>query len=98
AICAAEGVSTVDSVVSGLPWAAIHPGRQLEILRATLRILRPNGFFVTFAHPQGLLFPAGRHFRQLLDRKFAFVQRTPMVWRTFPPAFVYRCRSAERLR
>ena len=98
AICAAEGVSTVDSVVSGLPWAAIDPGRQREIVRATLRILRPNGFFVTFAHPQGLLFPPGRHFRRLLDRKFAFVERTPMVWRNFPPAFVYRCRCAARPR
>jgi phospholipid N-methyltransferase len=94
AICAAEGVSTVDSVVSGLPWAMFDSERQREILTATLRILRPNGFFVTFAHPFGFLVPGGWHFRRLLEEHFVSVQQTPMVWRNFPPAFVYRCRTA----
>jgi phosphatidylethanolamine/phosphatidyl-N-methylethanolamine N-methyltransferase len=96
AICRAEGFATVDIVISGLPWAVFDQKQQVDIVIPTKRILRPGGYFVTFAHPPGFLVPGGWRFRRLIEREFASVHRTPLVWRNFPPAFVYRCQVAAR--
>jgi phosphatidylethanolamine/phosphatidyl-N-methylethanolamine N-methyltransferase len=92
-ICRAKGIGTVDSIISGLPWAIFGRKQQVEMLGATKRLLRSGGYFATFAYPQGLLAPAGRRFGRLLLSEFTSVQRTRLVWRNFPPAFVYRCRN-----
>ncbi len=91
-LCEHEGIDQVDAVVSGLPWAAFGKNDQIECMQALTSILRPGGQFVTFAYLQGLVLPAGQRFRKLLGRYFSQVQRSPIVWRNFPPAFVYRCR------
>ena len=88
------GRTEVDAVLSGLPWAAFPESLQREILDATLAALRPGGYFATFAYLQGLLLPAGIRFRRLLKEYFADVQVSPVTWLNFPPAIVYRCRTA----
>lgn len=82
---------SVDSIVSGLPWAAFHDDLQDRLLNATLEILEPGGHFATFAYIHGLALPAGRRFRGKLEAKFSAVERSRIVWRNLPPAFVYRC-------
>jgi phosphatidylethanolamine/phosphatidyl-N-methylethanolamine N-methyltransferase len=82
-------------MISGLPWAAFPLALQEEVLDAVVAALRPGGRFTTFAYLQGTLLPAGRRFRRRLDEHFCEVRRSPVVWRNFPPAFVYRCRKAE---
>lgn len=80
-----------DSIVCGLPWAAFDRDLQHRLLNATHDILRPGGVFTTFAYLQGLLLPAGQRFKRNIEKCFSKVEKSPVVWRNLPPAFVYRC-------
>jgi phosphatidylethanolamine/phosphatidyl-N-methylethanolamine N-methyltransferase len=90
-LCDVEGISEVDAIISGLPWACFSAAEQGRYLDATLTVLRPGGQFVTFAYLSGLLLAAGQHFRRQLYQRFSAVHRSRVVWRNVPPAFVYRC-------
>ncbi len=90
-LCSREGVSSVDAIVCGLPWAAFPESLQDRCLDAMMEVLRPGGQFVSFAYWQGLAMPAAWRFKSKLDHYFSAVQRSPTVWRNLPPAFVYRC-------
>ncbi|MBL8964938.1 MAG: methyltransferase domain-containing protein [Phycisphaerae bacterium] len=96
AICRREGIEpgTVDSIVSGLPFAGFPGPLQKEILEAAIGVLRPGGRFVTFAYYGAHLKPAGRRFGQLLESLFASVERGAGAMMNIPPAFVYRCQKA----
>jgi phospholipid N-methyltransferase len=91
-VCEEEGISEVDCIVSGLPWASFSEAHQTELLEAMVSVLKPGGQFATFAYLQGLLLPAGIRFRRRLRRYFGEVSASRIVWLNFPPAFVYRCR------
>ena len=90
-ICTSEGVSEVDVVISGIPWAFVSHADQKDALDATLSVLRQGGQFVTFAYLNGLLLPEGQHFKKLLRQKFSHVETSSASWLNIPPAFVYRC-------
>lgn len=92
-ICATQQIESVDAIASGLPWASFGEDTQTACLEAMLNVLRPGGPFVTFAYLQGMALPAGQQFRRLLDTTFEHVEKSPIVWRNLPPAFVYRCRK-----
>ncbi len=92
ALCDREGVSHVDCIVCGLPWASFPDDLQKELLDAMMTVLRPGGQFVTFAYLIGLALPAGLHFRRRLFEYFRDVRTSRTVWNNLPPAFVYRCR------
>jgi phospholipid N-methyltransferase len=89
-LCRAAG-HEVDALLSGLPWAAFSPEDQQRLLGAMHASLRPGGQFATFAYHPASALPAGRRFRQLLERTFSRVEKSGTVWRNLPPAFVYRC-------
>jgi phospholipid N-methyltransferase len=93
AICEGAGLPGVDVVVSGLPWAAFGEEGQARFLGAIHEALAPGGRFATFAYSHAARLPAGQRFRRLLTGTFAEVERSPIVWRNLPPAFVYRCRK-----
>ena len=80
----------VDVVVSGLPWTAMPAARQLSVLSAVCDALSPYGRFTTFAYAHTAWTPPARRFARLLRSRFAVVERTPVVWRNLPPAYVYR--------
>ena len=86
-------IQRAGAIVSGLPWASLGRVLQKSILQQVSACLAPEGVFVTFAYPQGLLLPGGIRFRRLLDQQFASVERTKVVWKNLPPAFVYVCRK-----
>ena len=88
-----ENLSSLDAVISGLPWAVFPAELQEQILTAILQTLKPGGCFTTFAYLQGLLLPSGMHFRKRIENMFSKVEKSPVVWNNFPPAFVYRCRK-----
>lgn len=92
AICDQHDINEVQAIVCGLPWAAFPETLQTRLLEAMMTVLSPAGEFVTFAYLQGLLVPAGRRFRRQLPQFFSSVEKSPTVFRNFPPAFVYRCR------
>ena len=87
----ANGREAADAILSGLPWANFSADLQQRLLHAVIRGLRPGGRFATFAYVPAAYFPTGRRFRALLEASFARVQTTRVVYRNFPPAFVYRC-------
>lgn len=91
-LCRQQGVSGIDSVVCGLPWAAFSDRDQTAYLDAMMKVLKPGGHFATFAYLQGMVLPAAHRFRKKLQSYFGEVHVSPTVWRNFPPAFVYQCR------
>jgi phospholipid N-methyltransferase len=91
AVLSELGESQVDSVISGLPWAAFSSDLQDRLLTVTHNCLREGGRFATFAYVHGLLLPQGQRFRRLLMERFRSVSRSRVVVRNLPPAFVYRC-------
>jgi phospholipid N-methyltransferase len=84
-----------DYIVSGLPWANIPPDTQDRIMEAVLTCLAEDGVFTTFAYVHARWLPKARQFRRALERRFASVQTSPVIWRNLPPAFVYRCTQAR---
>ena len=92
AICDSMEVATADCIISGLPWAFFTKSMQVAILDQMMRVLRPGGRFVTFGYLHSLPLPAARNLAVLLPTYFTSVSKSPVVWRNFPPAFVYRCR------
>ena len=88
-----ENMDALDAVISGLPWAIFPDDLQNEILNAVIRSLKSGGYFTTFAYLQGVILPSGQHFRKQLEKSFSEVEKSPIVWKNFPPAFVYRCRK-----
>ncbi len=90
-----EGIpstNSVDIVFCGLPWASFPEKLQRQLLVTTMRALRPGGVMLTFCYA-GLdsLTPGGKRLKKLLPHYFFRVERTDLVLRNFPPAFVYRC-------
>ena len=92
-IAGKEGLTSVDSVISGLPWAAFPEFLQDELLSAIAGTLSPDGCFSTFTYLHCPLLPAGKRFRNKLSEYFTDVETSAIVWRNLPPAFVYRCRK-----
>ena len=90
-ICDRRGISEVDAIVCGLPWASLPAGVQDAIFESMFRVLRPGGQFATFAYLQGVPLPTARRFAAKLRNRFTRVRRSPIVWRNLPPAFIYRC-------
>lgn len=86
-----RGLGKVDSIVSGLPWAAFDEDLRDQLLDATLAALKPGGRFATFAYLEGSVLAGGRRFRRKIRRLFTEVHRSPIVWGNLPPAFVYQC-------
>jgi len=81
-----------DTVISGLPWAIFPAELQRGIMDQVKLALRPGGRFCTFAYLQGLVLPAGQRFKNMLQDVFeGDVERSNIVWKNLPPAFVYRC-------
>ena len=91
-ILAARDLTSIDVVVSSLPWTLFDAESQATILAAVSRALSPEGAFTTFGYVTGLWLPSARRFRRLLRDTFEEVITTAPVWRNMPPAVVYVCR------
>lgn len=78
-----------DTIVSGLPWAALPESIQNALLEKIFSVLKPGGVFATFVYKGIHWMPRGQKFRRLLKRRFPRVELTPTVWENLPPAFIY---------
>jgi phospholipid N-methyltransferase len=92
AICDRARISSVDCIVSGLPWATFSHSMQIEFLDEMMRVLKPGGRFATFGYVHGLALPPAKWFANLLPKYFSRISKSRIVWLNLPPAFVYRCR------
>ena len=86
-----HGITEVDCVVCGLPWASFSQKIQDSILNPLVTNLASGGRFATFAYVHACWFPSARRFRARLQSLFAEVEASPIVWLNVPPAFVWRC-------
>jgi phosphatidylethanolamine/phosphatidyl-N-methylethanolamine N-methyltransferase len=86
-----HGKDKADYIVSGLPWASLPLKVQDNILSSVVRCLRPGGMFTTFGYVHARWFPNALRLKQRLERDFTRVEISQVVWRNFPPAFIYRC-------
>lgn len=95
ALLAEAGVSSVDAVVSGLPWSIFSGELQRDILTEVGKALAPGGAFTTFAYVHALGMSGAQTFRRRLDGAFDEVLTSRTVWRNVPPARVYTCRRPK---
>lgn len=89
-ILAAAEQDSCDRIISGLPWAAFHPDRQMNLLETLHDALSSDGRFLTFSYTPFHHLPRGRTFRSALGDTFSTVHKTDTVF-NLPPAFVYVC-------
>jgi len=82
---------STDCIISALPWAGFTQQIQIEILDEIYDSLEVGGEFLTIALLQGTFFPPGIRFSKMLNKKFRTVEKSKILWRNFPPAFVYHC-------
>ncbi len=94
-LIAERGWTSVDRVVSGLPWAIWPEALQREVFDAIEAVLAPGGRFVTFAYLHAQMLPAAGRLRETLRRRFSRVDRTNVAWRNLPPAFVFVCDARD---
>ena len=52
-----------------------------------------RGRFVTFAYIHAQPMRQAKRFREKLNHTFAAVEKSPIVWKNLPPAFVYCCQK-----
>jgi phosphatidylethanolamine/phosphatidyl-N-methylethanolamine N-methyltransferase len=91
-LLAERGITKVDAVICGLPWALFDDATQTELLDEISRVIGDHGAFTTFAYLHGMTLGAARRFRSRLRGTFEEVLVSATVWRNLPPAFVYVCR------
>ena len=82
--------SSVDAVVSSLPWTIFPDEVQSSTINAISHALKPSGVFVTYICANALWYPQARAFTRKLETTFRDVHRSDLEWRNIPPAFVFR--------
>jgi phospholipid N-methyltransferase len=87
-----ESFPAPQAVVSGLPWAVFPEVLQRAILEEIGKVVTTGSVFTSFAYFGPHRLPAGRRFRSILGDFFSSVEKTPVIYENFPPAFVYVCR------
>lgn len=95
-LLADAGVTSVDAVVSGLPWSLFPGDAQTSILGEVGSVLAQGAAFTTIAYAHALGMSGARLFRRRLGRAFDEVLTTRTVWRNVPPARVYVCRRPAK--
>jgi phosphatidylethanolamine/phosphatidyl-N-methylethanolamine N-methyltransferase len=91
-ILAERGISTVDLVISGLPWVSLPPAIAYAALDAATGALAPSGAFTTFGYTFARRLPSARRFRGMLAARYEEVVAGRTIMRNLPPAFVYYAR------
>ncbi len=88
-----EKISSVDVVVSSLPWVSFPAELQTKLLDAIYKSMSKGGRFSTYGYIHGKIMPRGHSLKKLLKTRFHTVETSEMVWQNVPPAFVYKCRK-----
>jgi phospholipid N-methyltransferase len=91
------GYSGCECIISGLPWASFDNEIQDSILKSLYDAMVPGAVFLTFSYLPSLIMPSGRRFRKKLTDMFGSVQKTKVIWKNIPPAFVYSVYKPEVL-
>jgi phosphatidylethanolamine/phosphatidyl-N-methylethanolamine N-methyltransferase len=90
-IAAKFGITSIDAIICGLPWASLPLATQRKTFDAMRALMSKSSVFSTFAYLQGLVLPNARVLRARLHGEFSSVVCSPIVWWNLPPAFIYTC-------
>lgn len=82
--------SSVDVVVSSLPWTVFNDELQERTIQSIHKSLKPGGVFLTYVCANALWYPQAKNFISRLKNSFSDVHKSQLEWRNIPPAFVYR--------
>jgi phospholipid N-methyltransferase len=88
AMLAARHWSSVDHVLSGLPFASLPAAISRAILAAIGSSVRPGGTFTTFQYVHAFATPPAAKFRQEMVARFGPMVSRTMVLKNVPPAYV----------
>lgn len=83
-----RGLTPVDHIISGLPFASLPMAMTRQILEAIEHTLRPGGTFTTFQYVHGYGMPHGRLFREQMSEIMGTPPHRRLVLRNFPPTFI----------
>jgi phospholipid N-methyltransferase len=95
-LVALRGLTRVDVVVSGLPWAAFGPAQAGATLTNVASVMGPHAAFSTFAYVHALWSPPARRLQAGLEAVFEEVVPSRTVWANLPPALVYHARRPRQ--
>ncbi len=88
ALLAARGVTGVDHIVSGLPFATLPAGTARRVVDAVAAALNPGGTFTTFQYVHAYGWPQARAFRRRMSARLGTSPSVRVVVRNVPPAVV----------
>jgi phospholipid N-methyltransferase len=88
ALAAARGISGVDHIISGLPFASLPTETTRRILDGVHETLRVGGTFTTFQYVHAYRMPAAVAFRRELSARLGSEPHSRLVLRNVPPALV----------
>jgi len=94
-ILAQHHLTQTDIVISGLPWAVMPTALQDKIFEQIAGNLTPDGVFITFAYIHAKKMKQARRLRQRLKQDYETVELSRTIWRNFPPAFFYYCKTPK---
>lgn len=94
-ICLASRSGSPRAVISGLPFASLNGPSQRAIIRSLKKTMEPGSEFRTFQYAHAYNLPSAVKFRNLMGRVFGQHQRSRVVLRNLPPAFVLSWRMRE---
>lgn len=82
-----------DVVISSIPWTIFDNASQENLLNRIYDALGPEGELLTYMYLLGIYLPGGINFRKKIKNKFTAVSRSKIIWKNFPPVFIYRCKK-----
>ncbi len=83
------GLPPVKVIISGIPFANHWEDETQNSIIDTLDILmRPGAIFRTFQYVHAFTLPPAKRFRNMMNARFGNYQRSRMVLKNLPPAFV----------
>jgi len=84
-----HNINQCDCIISSVPIAGFRKKQQEQLLRTISNVLNPDGVFSTFTYLHSYLFPGGFFIRNFMKTMFKEPTKSKIIWRNFPPAFVY---------
>ena len=91
-----QGITSCDSIVSGLPFSVFETELREKVLKAIEAALSPGGRFVTYTYAHRLKSRGHSKMMQIFSSVFDKLDRSPLVWKNIPPAYVYRATKKRR--
>jgi phosphatidylethanolamine/phosphatidyl-N-methylethanolamine N-methyltransferase len=84
-----QGLESCDAIISGLPFSIFDEELREQILKVVEAALSPGGRFVTYTYAHRAKSLGHFKLKQIFSSVFDKLERSPLVWKNIPPAYVY---------